>query len=293
MMPHYHEPLFRPPSEASSLIFQVTLGCSWNQCAFCEMYTTKKFRARPFDEIETEIRAAALTYPKTEKVFLADGDALVLNNKKLIPILHLLYEKFPHLKRVSSYALPKNLLVKSVNDLKEVQKAGLTLIYYGVETGDPFLLKKINKGTSREEMMEGMTRAHEAGLILSTTNLLGLGGRKYSKQHALNTADLLSKTHPQYISFLTLMFPLGKGRFLSAFGGDYEELNTQELLQELKQVIENLHVRDSEFRSNHASNHLALKAHLPEDKNKLLKTIHRVLQDSTSSLLRPEYLRGL
>lgn len=293
MFPNYDEPLFRPPSEAESLIFQVTLGCSWNECTFCEMYTSKKFRSRPWEEIETEIRAAALTFPNVEKIFLADGDALALSNKRLLPILNLLTEKFPRLKRITSYALPKNLLVKSVEELKALREAGLTMIYYGVESGDPVLLQKVKKGATREEMIEGMTKAHEAGLVISTTNLLGLGGRKYSEQHALNTADLLSKVGPKYISFLTVMFPLGTQRFLEAFGGDYEEMNQRDLFGELKRVVENLQVNDVEFRSNHASNYLPIKAHLPEDRDEILQLIDTVIQNPKSSLIRPEFLRGL
>jgi len=291
MLPSYDEPLFRPPSEGRSVIFQVTLGCSWNECTFCEMYTSKNFTVRPFEEVETEIRAAALTSPETEKVFLADGDALILSNKKLLPILELLYEKFPNLKRVSSYALPKNLLIKSSHDLRELKEAGLSLLYYGVESGDPVVLEKIKKGATREEMIEGMAKAHEAGMIISTTNLLGVGGRKYSQQHALNTAEILSVTNPKYISFLTVMFPLGEERFLNAFGGDYEAMDPMELLEELKQIVKNLEVHDVEFRSNHASNYLPLKAHLPDDKGALIETIDQALADP--SRLKPEYLRGL
>jgi radical SAM superfamily enzyme YgiQ (UPF0313 family) len=292
MLLRYNEPLFRPPSEGRSLIFQVTLGCSWNSCSFCEMYTSKSFKVRSFEEVATEIRAAGFTFPQTEKIFLADGDALVLSNKKLLPILSLLREKFPRLKRVSSYALPKNLLVKSVDELRELREAGLTMLYYGVETGDPLLLQKIQKGATREEMIEGMAKAHEAGMEISTTNLLGVGGKKYSEQHARHTAQLLSETQPKYISFLTLMFPLGEERFRADFGGDFEELNPFELMAELKAIVQNLNVRDSEFRSNHASNYLPLKAHLPDEKETLLATIDAALQHP-ASYLRPETLRGL
>jgi radical SAM superfamily enzyme YgiQ (UPF0313 family) len=257
------------------------------------MYTSKKFRARSWEDIETEIRTAAISFPETEKVFLADGDALVLSNKRLLPILQLLYDKFPGLKRVTCYALPQNLLVKSVDELKELKDAGLTMIYYGIESGDPEVLKRINKGATREEMIEGMNKAHEAGMIISTTNLLGLGGRKYSEQHALNTASLLSQTQPKYISFLTLMFPLGEERFRKAFGDDYEELNQRELFEELKQVIQNLHVNDSEFRSNHASNYLPIKAHLPEEQEKILSLIDAAIHNPRKVNIRPEHLRGL
>ncbi len=293
MYPRYDEPLFRPPSEANSLIFQATLGCSWNECTFCEMYTSKTFKVRPWEELQAEIRAAAVTFPKTEKIFLADGDSLVLSNKRLLPILNLLFEKFPRLKRVTSYALPKNLLIKSVEELTELREAGLAMIYYGVETGDPILLQKIKKGASREEMIEGMTKAHEAGMTISTTNLLGIGGRKYSEQHAMKTADLLSKVNPKYISFLTVMFPLGDKRFRDAFGDDFEEMNQKELFQELKGIVQNLQVNDSEFRSNHASNYLPIKAHLPDDRDAVLRLIETAIQNPRSSLIRPEFLRGL
>ncbi len=293
MLPQYNEPLFRPPSEGRSLIFQVTLGCSWNECTFCEMYTSKKFTVRPWEEVQTEIRAAALTCPETEKIFLADGDALALSNRRLLPILELFYEKFPRLKRVTSYALPKNLLVKSVEELRELQRAGLTMFYYGVESGDPLILKKIKKGATVDDMLTGMAKAQEAGMILSTTNLLGIGGKRYSEQHALNSAKLLSQANPKYISFLTVMFPMGEERFRQAFGNDFEECDQADILKELKEVVSNLDVVDSEFRSNHASNYLALKAHLPSDKEKLLKRIDRAIQEPGSSLLRPEYLRGL
>lgn len=293
MLPHYHQPLFRPPSEAYSLIFQVTLGCSWNKCTFCEMYASKQFSVRPWEEVEKEIRAAALAFPETEKVFLADGDALVLANVRLLPILNLLYELFPLLKRVTCYALPKNLLVKTVEELKELRESGLTMIYYGVESGDPIVLERIAKGATREEILEGMEKAHQAGLIISTTNLLGVGGKKFTEQHALNTASLLSAGNPKYISFLTVMFPLGEERLRKGFEGEYEPMDQQELMQELRLVVENLDVKDSIFRTNHASNYLPIGGNLPEDRESILKTINSVLENPASPLLRPEHLRGL
>jgi radical SAM superfamily enzyme YgiQ (UPF0313 family) len=256
------------------------------------MYTSKSFRVRPFDEVAREIEVAALAFPQTEKVFLADGDALVLSNKKLLPILSLLYEKFPRLQRVTSYALPKNLLVKSLDELKELRAAGLKMLYYGVESGDPLILQKIQKGATVEQMIEGMLKAQAAGMVISTTNLLGVGGRKYSEQHALNTAKLLSQVSPKYISFLTLMFPLGQERFLKAFGDDFEELNPLEILQELKSVVAHLEVKDTEFRSNHASNYLPLKAKLPEEKENLLEGIAQAIR-LPGYYLRPEAWRGL
>jgi radical SAM superfamily enzyme YgiQ (UPF0313 family) len=290
---HYDEPLFRPPSEAKSLILQVTLGCSWNRCSFCEMYTSKKFKPRPWEEIQKDIESASRSRGKAENIFLADGDALVLTNPKLLPILQKVSQKFSKLKRITSYATPQNILRKSLTDLKALHQAGLTMIYLGVETGDPVVLNKIDKGASYDDILKAMLKAREAGLKVSTTNLLGVGGKKYSEQHAKNTAKLLSEGNPDYISFLTLMFPLGRDRFLGKFGDDFEELNQKELLEELKVVVEHLNPQNSEFRSNHASNYLALKAHLPQDKEKLLGIITQTLNNPDSGLLRTEDMRGL
>ena len=293
MLPVYEEPVFRPPSEGLSLIFQVTIGCSWNKCTFCEMYTSKQFRPRPAEAVEKEIREAAKSFSGVEKVFLADGDALVLSNKRLLPILELLYNSFPHLRQVTSYAMPANLLNKSIEDLRELREAGLNMVYYGVESGDPIVLAKIQKGATPEEILAGMDKAHEAGFIVSTTNLLGVGGRKYTEQHARHTADLLSRANPRYISFLTVMCPLGEDRFRHAFGDDYEELNKVEILQELHVIVENLSVRNSVFRSNHASNYLPLRGDLPGDKEKLLAMIDAAIRNPELPNIRPEFMRGL
>jgi len=257
------------------------------------MYTSKQFSVRPWQDIESEIKAAALSFPLTEKVFLADGDALVLANSRLLPILELLHEQFPRLKRVTSYALPQNLLNKSVDEMKELKAAGLNMLYFGVESGDPTVLQKIKKGATHEEMIEAMGKAHEAGLIISTTNLLGVGGKKYSAQHAAQTAALLSAANPKYISFLTVMFPLGSERFHSAFGDDYEPLEQAELFDELYRIIDALEVHDVEFRSNHASNYLALKGTLPQDKPQLLATIRQAIAEPNSPFIRSESMRGL
>ena len=257
------------------------------------MYTSKKFSTRSFDDISKDIEWAAKKWPKTEKVFLADGDALVLSTNKIIPILELIIEKFPNLKRITSYATPQNLLKKTPEELKAINQAGLKMLYYGVESGDDVILKKINKGASSDEILQGILKAHEAGFTISTTNLLGIAGKKYSEQHAVNTAKLLSKSNPKYVSFLMIMFPLGEERFIKAFGDDYEPLSQMDHIQELKTVLSHLNVKDDEVRANHASNYLPIKAHFPRDKDETLEMIDTILAKQDPSLLRPEFMRGL
>jgi radical SAM superfamily enzyme YgiQ (UPF0313 family) len=289
----YHNPLFRPPSEARSLILQVTLGCSWNKCSFCEMYTTKQFQPRPFDEIKSHIEQARIEWPNPDKIFLADGDALVLSKSKLLPILELLQVNFPKVKQISSYATPQNILKKSDDDLAQIHAAGLNMIYYGVESGDDVILEKIQKGVDAQGVCDGIIKARNAGFKVSTTNLLGIAGKIHTKQHAENTAKILSQANPEYISFLMIMFPLGDERFIKAFGNDYDPLNQIELVTELRNTLASLNVESSEIRANHASNYLPIKAHFPEDKKATLAIIDDVINNPDPSKMRPEFLRGL
>ena len=206
----YNTPLFRPPSEANSLIFQITLGCSWNKCAFCEMYTSIHFKVRKEEEIIDEINTAAreINYP-IRKVFLADGDSMVLSTKKLLNILNVINKAFPKIQRISAYALPKNLSSKSLEELIELREAGLKLVYVGIESGDDELLKLIDKGETYASTIEGLLKAKQAGINSSVMILSGLGGLKYSEQHARNSAGILNKIQPLYASTLVLSFPFG------------------------------------------------------------------------------------
>jgi radical SAM superfamily enzyme YgiQ (UPF0313 family) len=288
----YDEPLYRPPSEAYSQIFQVTIGCSNNTCTFCGMYKMKQFRARPVADVEAEFREIARVRPQTSQVFLADGDALVLKTSRLLSYLGLLYQLFPKLKRVSSYASPKNLLAKSVEELTSLKEAGLDILYYGVESGDAELLEKVHKGVTPDQMAEGTQKALKAGLRLSTTVLLGLGGKKYTEQHALGTAKLLNRINPDFIGALTLMLgPLEQVYSDITFDGDYQPLDKLETLVEMRLIVDNLDVRPCVFRANHASNYLPMKGFLPRDKKAILNLIDKALKDP--GLLRPEWSRGL
>jgi radical SAM superfamily enzyme YgiQ (UPF0313 family) len=291
-MPRYHEPVYRPPSEAASLIFQVTEGCSHNGCLFCYMYRDKKFRVKPWDDVKAEIDEAASLVPHVRRVFLADGDAFALPAKSLERILVYLYGAFPHLQRVTAYATPGNLLKKSVDEMRRIRERGLTILYYGVETGDPELLEKIGKGATPDEMVEGCRRATEAGLKLSITVILGLGGKGLSLRHARNTAKLLNRIQPRYLSALTLMLGPCEEEYRDAMGPGFEFNSPLEDVAELRELVAGLETDRCIFRSNHASNYLALAGTLLGDKERLLAEIDAALANPDASL-RDEWMRGL
>lgn len=288
----YVEPVYRPPSEAGSLIFQVTEGCSHNGCLFCYMYRDKKFRVKPWERIKEEVDEAAVLVPGVRRVFLADGDAFALPASALARILEHLYASFPQLQRVTAYATPGNLLKKSVDEMRHVAGKGLKILYYGVETGDPELLAKIKKGATPDEMAEGCRRATEAGLKLSVTVILGLGGRGMSVQHARNTAKLLNRIQPRYLSALTLMLGPYEDEYKAAMGTGFELNSPVDDVVELREIVANLETDKCIFRSNHASNYLALAGTLQDDKARLLAEIDRALENP-GTRLRDEWMRGL
>ena len=288
----YVEPVYRPPSEAGSLIFQVTEGCSHNGCLFCYMYRDKKFRVKPWERVREEIDEAAVLVPSVRRVFLADGDAFALPPSALARVLEHLYGSFPQLQRVTAYATPGNLLRKSVDEMRHVAEKGLKILYYGVETGDPELLAKIGKGATPDEMAEGCRRATEAGLKLSVTVILGLGGRAMSMRHARNTAKLLNRIQPRYLSALTLMLGPYEDEYKAAMGPDFELNSPVDDVVELREIVANLETEKCIFRSNHASNYLALAGTLPDDKARLLAEIDRALENP-GTRLRDEWMRGL
>lgn len=288
----YDEPVFRPPSEASSLILQATIGCSHNRCAFCYMYKTKRFRVKPWEDLEAEIDAAAVMWPDTRRIFLADGDAFVLSTGRLERLLDHCRRTFPSLQRVTAYATPQNLFGKSVEEMRRLVSAGLSILYYGVETGDPELLERIDKGASPDEMAEGCLKAREAGFKLSVTVILGLGGRGGSRRHARATADLLGRIQPRYLSALTLMPGGFEGAFLSRMPPGYTPNGPIDDIRELGELIDGLETDRCIFRSNHASNYLPLKGTLLKDKERLLAEIGRALAEP-DLYLRGEWMRGL
>jgi radical SAM superfamily enzyme YgiQ (UPF0313 family) len=269
----YNEPVFRPPGEAQSVILQATIGCSWNKCAFCEMYTSKKFATRPFEQIKSDIEKLAKIYSGVRKVFLADGDAFVLSSNKLIPILEEINIQFGKTQRISSYALPKDIITKSDEELLQLKNHGLKLLYIGIETGDDELLKLINKGESFQSTVEGILKAHNAGIETSIMIINGLGGKKFSHQHAVRSAEIINQINPKFLSTLTLSMPFGLDHFKNRFAGDYQQQSIKELFEELKLFIENLNVSNVIYRSDHVSNNLVLKGVLSKDKDVLINQI--------------------
>ncbi|WP_461630586.1 radical SAM protein [Labilibaculum euxinus] len=292
-MINYHEPLFRPPSEAHSLIIQVTLGCAWNKCAFCEMYSSKQFQARKEEDIFADIQSMSPYSNHYRKVFLADGNAMVLSFDKLSRILDQLNTTFPRLTRVSAYAIPKDIEVKTDKELQILAEKGLKLLYVGIESGDDELLKAIDKGENFESTCHALQRARKAGIKLSVMILNGLGGKIFSQQHALNSAKLINKIQPEFLSTLVLSYPYGEDHFIKKFKGDFIPLNTIELIAEMKVFIGNLELSQSIFRSDHASNYLILRGNFPCDKQEMLNRINGVLDDPANAQLRPEWMRGL
>lgn len=273
---NYSEPLYRPPAEGQSLIFQVTLGCSWNQCAFCRMYATKQFRARDEETVLAEIREAAPYYQGIRKVFLADGNAMVLSTGRLLRILNTIKEVLPSVGRVSAYALPADILSKTPAELTELRAAGLQLIYVGIESGDDEVLRMIHKSENADSTVEGLLKAKEAGIDSSVMIVNGLAGREYSDRHALNSAKILDRIQPRFFSTLILMLPQGEADYRAHFGGTYIPMGPEELLRELEIMIAETHLERTIFRSNHASNFLPLKGVLSRDKDKLLGLIRSV-----------------
>lgn len=289
----YIEPVFRPPSEAHSLILPVTNGCSWNQCSFCEMYTQeqKKFRARDEAQVLEEIR---LTGERmiVQRVFLADGDALVMPTRRLLTILTAIREHMPEVSRVSSYCLPRNLRKKSVDELKELADAGLGMAYVGCESGDDEVLARVNKGETYASSLSALDKLGQAGITRSVMILNGLGGTVLSDQHADNSARLMNETQPEFLSTLVMSFPQGEARFRANFA-DFQALNQQQLFVEVERLLQGLELRDTVFRSDHASNYLVLKGTLGADKQRLLAQVREAIEKPQQARLRQEWQRGL
>jgi len=303
----YEAPLFRPPAEWRSLIIQVTIGCSWNRCSFCEMYQDKNFRARPMDDIIDELDkvVAAGGARHVRDVFLADGDAMTLPTSFLEYILDAIHERFPRVRRVSSYCLPRNIRGKTVDSLSKLKSKGLSLVYVGCESGSDSVLSAVQKGETFESSLEALNKLKDAKIKRSVMILIGLGGKEYSDEHATRSAALCSETKPEFLSLLTVSFPRGKGRVEEGYkniqgNGEginptFQELSTEESLGEMKTFLDALTIpKESRtiFRSDHASNYLVLKGILGRDKQRLLVELKDVL-DGDESKLRPEWLRGL
>lgn len=292
---NYIEPVFRPPSEWKSLILQVTNGCSWNKCTFCDMYTSesKKFKPKKTEQIEQELLSIVNSNLPVGRVFLADGDAMMLPFNRLKEILLLIKQYLPQVTRVSSYCLPRNLGNKTVEQLSQLRELGLTLMYVGCESGDDEVLELIEKGESYQSSLAALTKIKQAGMKSSVMILNGLGGPEFSEQHALNSAKLMNEAQPDFLSTLVVSFPLGEERFARNFNGRFRQLNQQELFQEMSTLLQALELNKTIFRSDHASNYLVLKGILGKDKQQLLEKVNMALTHPEQISLRQEWQRGL
>lgn len=295
---NYIEPVFRPPSEWKSLILQVTNGCSWNQCSFCEMYTAeqKGFNHKPIEQVRAELMQVRQNGLPVQRIFLADGDAMTLSIRRLKEILETIRELFPNLQRISSYCLPRNLKHKSAEELAELKALGLDLLYVGCETGDDEVLRFIHKGETFDSSLDALLKIRQAGLRSSVMILNGLGGMNYSVQHATRSAELMNAGQPDYLSTLVLSFPRGRQRFEEGFtkhGGRFIELDQHGLFMEMRLLIETLDLEKTIFRSDHASNYLVLKGILNRDRQTMLDQIDRAIHQPHQARLRPDAMRGL
>ncbi|HBI47690.1 MAG TPA: radical SAM protein [Smithella sp.] len=288
----YEGLIIRPPSEAYSLLLQVTVGCSHNKCTFCGAYRQKKFKIKSLDQVKKDLHEAS-SYKNVEKVFLCDGDALIIPQPRLEEILQLINANLPNLEGIGTYANAKSILRKSVDELKKLKDMGLKIIYLGVETGNAELLQKIHKGVTSEQMVEAGRRVKEAGITLSVTVLLGLGGIEKSIEHAIDTAKILTDMDPDYVGALTLMLIPETELYEDYLAGRFVLPDQFGFIRELYLMIDNSNFTNCYFTSNHASNYLPIKAYLPREKEKKLKMINSVINAKDLSQIRPEHLRGL
>jgi radical SAM superfamily enzyme YgiQ (UPF0313 family) len=291
-MLNYDYPLYRPPSEAKSLIFQVTLGCSFNQCSFCDMYRSKEYSERPWEEVKNEIDLMANQLPDSSRIFLADGDALNIQTDNMIKIVKYIYEKFPNLERVSCYATPMNLLKKTPEELKKMYEAGLKMMYIGIESGSDTVLKKVTKGATSKSIIKACRKAIDAGFTISCMVILGLGGKTYTKEHIRGTAEVLCAISPQYSAALTLIMEPGvKDEFMAKFGEPFVPVSDSEALDELEDLVSHIETKNEIiFRANHGSNAYTIKGTFPQDKQTMLEKISRMKQHPET--IRPQGLRG-
>jgi radical SAM superfamily enzyme YgiQ (UPF0313 family) len=285
------EPVIRPPAEADSFLLQVTLGCSADHCTFCGAYKMKPFRVKDPAEVFSDIDRHARCYPATRRVFLMDGDALVLSNNKLVPVLEKLQQVFPRLSRISAYANGSNITRKSDEELAELFAHKLSLIYMGLESGSQSVLDRCRKTSSAEEMVLAVQRAERMGIRSSVIVLLGLGGQKYSAEHVRGTIEALNRMQPRYLSFLSLMVIPGTPLAGEVRRRDFAELDPPALLKEAYEIIRGLDLKRTVFRSDHASNYLALEGAFPKDKPVLLKALRAAIDGEVT--LRPDFARGL
>ena len=288
----YEGMIYRPPSEARSYLLQVTVGCSHNKCTFCSMYKDKKFHIRQMDEIFEDILMARKYYRYVNRIFLCDGDALCLSTEKLLTILDKIAETFPECERVGVYGSAQDVNRKSDEELQSLKAAGLDIVYLGAESGSEKVLKAINKGVSGRELIDAVRKIEANGIMASVTFISGLGGKELWREHAIETGKMISKMQPSYASLLTLMLEPGAPMRDDVLEGRFQLLGPEEVMEEALLLLDNINVeKKCVFRSNHASNYLALGGDLPLDKEAMMAQVRRAMEDS--GMLRHEYSRRL
>lgn len=287
----YEGMVYRPPSEAYSLIIQVTIGCSQNSCTFCSMYKEKSFCIRDLADVLTDFAEARKRYCHVEKIFLADGDAFICKTSYLLEILNYIKINFPECKQVTSYASPKSVLLKHPKDLSLLQKSGLSMVYLGLESGNKEVLKDIKKGVTPETMIAAANLLHTAGIRLSVTAISGLGGSRHWKEHAIDTGTVLSAMRPNYIGLLTLMVEPGTPLQSEVARGAFKLLTPYDILHETKELLMHLDCPGCIFRANHASNYVNLRGTLNTDKEKMLALLEEAIEGNIH--LKSEWMRVL
>jgi len=289
----YEGDIIRPPSEAYSLLLQVTVGCSHNKCTFCPSFKDKRFRIKSLEEIEEDLIDASRLIRHVDRLFLCDGDALIIPQKRLLEILEAVQKHLPGVRRIGTYGNAKSILRKSVEELCELKEHGLGIVYLGIETGNEELLLKIRKGATYDQIVEAGRRVKEAGITLSATVLLGIGGIEKSMQHARDTARILTDVDPDFAGVLTVMVVPGTPLDEERKAGSFILPGTFDLLKELGVILSAARFSNCFFTANHASNYLPIRARMPRDREKVIRLIDEVVRRSDTSMLRPESMRGL
>lgn len=290
----YEGMVYRPPSEAYSLIIQVTIGCSHNKCRFCSMFKDKRFHIRSLEAITEDLEEMRAYYRRVGRIFLADGDALCLANSKLMAIMDTINRLFPECERVGIYGSAKDILRKTQQELKELVRAGITIVYIGAESGNDRVLEYVNKGVTRTQLIEAVRKAEDAGMAASVTFISGLGGRALWKEHAIDSATMINEMRPTYASWLTLMLDPKAPILKDIQDGSFEQITPMQVMEEMELMLSHIDMpKDTKtvFRSNHASNYISLKGDLPKDRDAMLEQV-RAAKDNPA-LLKPEYFRAL
>ncbi|MBQ3611906.1 MAG: B12-binding domain-containing radical SAM protein [Firmicutes bacterium] len=288
----YEGDIYRPPSEAYSLLVQVTIGCTHNKCTFCKMFKNKKFRVRALEEVLEDLAWARARYSRVERMFLCDGDALALSNRRLMPILEYIKENFPECERVTIYGRANDVNKKSAEEMKELYDAGITMVYIGAESGSDEVLKAVNKGVTRQELIDAVRKIEDCGMEASVTFISGLAGKDGWEDHAIQTGTMITEMNPSYVGLLTLIVEPNVPMYDDIQSGKLRLLSPEEVMQETLLMLEHTHVdKKCVFRSNHASNYVSLRGDLPQDKEKMMDMLKKAM--GNHDMFRHEMFRAL